>query len=58
MKDELGLMFHGSSVRTQKDPLRDSDLLVLTVCCYRRKNVEFEKGKGEKKNKGLGFSFS
>lgn len=46
-----------SSVRTQKDPLRDSDLLVLTVRCYERK-MQNEKGKGEKKNKILGFSFS
>lgn len=38
--DELRLMFHGrhrSSVHTQKEPLRDSDLLVLTVCRYRQK---------------------
>lgn len=43
------------SVRTQKDPLRDSDLLVLTVRRYGRK-MSNKRGKGEKKNKSLGFS--
>lgn len=33
-----------SCVHTQKEPLRDSDLLVLTVCCYRQ-NREREREK-------------
>lgn len=38
-----------SSVRTQKEPLRDSDLLVLTVCCYRQKIKRGEKKKNRER---------
>ncbi len=43
-----------SSVHTQKEPLRDSDLLVLTVCCYRQKNKEKKKKQGKEKKKEKG----
>lgn len=37
--DELQLMVHDRHIKlhTQKEPLRDSDFVVLTVCCYRQK---------------------
>lgn len=45
VEDELRLMVHctSSSVRTQKGPFRDPDILVLTVCGYRRRIKERKK---------------
>lgn len=44
-----------SSVHTQKDPFRDSDLLVLTVCCYWQKNKTGRGRERKKKKKSLVF---
>lgn len=42
-----------SSVHTEEEPLRDSDLLVLTVCCYSRKiNLKKEEEKKQRRKGG------
>ena len=60
--DELWLMFCGSTelsiVHTQKEPLRDFDLLVLNVCHYRHKQKNRIRGKGKRQtDRKLAFSF-
>lgn len=50
--DELQLMVHNRHIKlhTQKEPRRDSDFVVLTVCYYRQKTKKQKKQDRKKKS--------